>query len=614
MPPVAGLEHGHEKSQMRLLLFFAAVARLTTASYLRGAAPRSAGGPLFLNTTQAAPLTSTEAVSLISVELPSSADGNPMSSDHITSLVNSGLSSTSATIQTTPNDVSIAQGSLGSSSTRSVEPTHFGLPTITTGSPGFTSNSAEKPTNSVSVTTSQSMTYVESSIAESTARAEVTTSLRRPSSTPSDSQDSAGPASTHIPESSQPLSTPSVHFPANSLMPSSVYNTGPVTVSLSTTTNQETAGAPTLDSTPPRIVHSAATQNLMSSSLRTSGIVESSPSPLTGTTTSLPALTPKPQTAIHAVAIDSNATMQASQPPILSPTPTRIQGQENAAEDTTVAGTAASQTVRGSSTSRMSTASAITLTSGGANPTTILTEVASQTTLSGQIQASVTGLPSVILPGSSNSSSADSNLIQLGFLSQLNYVFVAQHLQAAAQIFQILPDALTQGTVTRSAVEITKLVPYDRLATTGYIATIAKLYYPKALVDQLQRDILNPNSDIYTRGGDVERNLTALIDPTIKITDDNGGIGCASATCDTNSAETASSSKGKGIAAGAVVGGAAFCGLVGLGLFQLYRRRGAARGVAWPFGKPRTGRLDGTRISRPINPVNSLGWNWLTPE
>lgn len=71
----------------------------------------------------------------------------------------------------------------------------------------------------------------------------------------------------------------------------------------------------------------------------------------------------------------------------------------------------------------------------------------------------------------------------------------------------MLPAALAQGTVQRSAIEVTKLVPYDRLATTGYITTIAKLYYPKALVDQLQRDILNPNSDIYTKGGDVEQNF-----------------------------------------------------------------------------------------------------------
>ncbi len=319
---------------------------------------------------------------------------------------------------------------------------------------------------------------------------------------------------------------------------------------------------------------------------------------------------------MHAVAIDVNTTVEGSLSTATPLTPPPAGVHVDVAENlTSVSSTMTSQTKQGSpSNSHPSTASVVTLSSGAAVPTTILTDAPSpiHSQSSGQVATPSQGLPHVILPNSLNNSPTDGNLIQLGFLFPLNYVFVSQHLQAAAQIFEVLPVALAHGTVQRSAVEVARLVPYDTQAMVGYIATVAKLYYPKASVDQLQRYILDPKSEIYTGGGDMQRNLTALIDPAIKITDDNGGMDCASQPCDASKG-TSSSSRQTGITAGAVVGGAAACGALGLGIFQLYRRRGSALAAAWPFGKQKK-RLTGTRISRPIDSVNSLGWNWLTDK
>ncbi|KAH8715404.1 Signaling mucin MSB2 [Beauveria bassiana] len=669
------------------------------AYHLREAAPRSAGGLLFPNTTQATLPPSTESASPTNVEIISSAaGGNPAiqpttSRDPTTMPITLGSSSTAATAPRNPSDLAIVQASPTSSSVHRVEPTDSDQLTVVRVSPGLTSNHAVEPTNSGDLTlmqgsSSSSSTYAtkppnsvqltvvrgspgltsnpaveptnsgdltvvrggpnpgsnsaagptpsknlalappalslsSNSVAEPAASTGVTTASYRSSSIHPGSVDKTGPASTttHKSEPSRPTTSAEISStlptkpPTHPLEPTSVYSALPNTLRQSSTDAPGSTWTPTLTSALSRTAHGTATQEAMSASRqdRASGSVGISLPPLTTTTVPLPATASKPQTAMHAVAIDASTTVDGIPLTATSLAPSRDGVPVNTAENLiTVGGTAASQTIQSSFTSRTSTASAVTLSRGGTTATTILTEAPSPTRdgPSGRLQTPVQGLPRVILPGSSITSS-DGSLIQLGFLFPLNYVFVSQHLQAAAQIFEVLPGALAHGTVQRSAVEVARLVPYDTRARVGYITTIAKLYYPKAFVDQLQTDILQPKSDIYTGGGDMQRNLTALIDPAIRITDDDGGMDCASQTCAAPSPGTPNSSKQTGITAGAVVGGAAFCGALGLGVFQLYRRRGSA---AWPFGKRKSGRLDGSRISRPMNSVNSLGWNWLMTE
>ncbi|PMB65613.1 Signaling mucin MSB2 [Beauveria bassiana] len=686
--------------------------RLTAASYLRDAAPRSSGGLLFLNTTRATLSTSTQSVSPTNVEIISSAaGGNPAvqpitSETPTTSLTRPGSSSIAVTAPTSPGGLIIVAGSLSSSSTHALEPTSSDALTVVRGSPGLTSSPAAEPVNSGDLTmvqgssnpgstpavgptssgdltttqgreglssthaaestTTDNLTTVQGgsglssdpavaptgvgasttaqtgpsssstyavrpttstdltatrptpslsrSAIAGTASTDLTRASYRPSSAQSESEGRPGPASTTTHKPAPSRSTTSAEI-VSTLPTETLADPQPSSASssLPTALGQATSGAPrstltlTLASAPSRTTHSTATHDATSPSRqdRASGSVSTSLPPWTAPTASLPTNASKPQTAVHAVAMDANTAVEVSSPTATSPTPSPDGVLVNIVENsTTVGGTVASQ-----STSRTSTASAVTLSRGGAAATTILTEAPSPTRDGppGQVQTPVQGLPRVILPGSSITPSSDGSLIQLGFLFPLNYVFVSQHLQAAAQIFEVLPGALAHGTVQRSAVEVAKLVPYDTQARVGYITTVAKLYYPKAFVGQLQTDILDPKSEIYTTGEDMQRNLTALIDPAIKITDDNGGMDCASQPCNTSR----SSSKQTGITAGAVVGGAAVCGVLGLGIFQLYRRRGLALAAAWPSGKQKN-RLTGTRISRPIDSVNSLGWNWLT--
>ncbi|KAK8140801.1 hypothetical protein G3M48_001850, partial [Beauveria asiatica] len=479
-----------------------------------------------------------------------------------------GLSSTHAAESTTSDHLTTVRGSSGLSSDPAVAPTSVGASTTAQASPSSSSTYAVRPQPTPSLSSS--------AIAEP-ASTDLTRASYRPSSAQSESEGRAGPASTTTRKPAPGRSTTSAEIvstwptetPADP-QPSSASS------ALPTTLGETTSGAPrststlTLASAPSRTTHSTATQDVTSPSRqdRASGSVSTSLPPWTAATASLPTNASKLQTAMHALAMDANTAVEGSSPTATSPTPSPDGVPVNIVENsTTVGGTVASQ-----STSRTSTASAVTLSRGGAAATTILTEAPSPTRdgPSGQVQTPVQGLPRVILPGSSITPSSDGSLIQLGFLFPLNYVFVSQHLQAAAQIFEVLPGALAHGTVQRSVVEVAKLVPYDTQARVGYITTVAKLYYPKAYVGQLQTDILDPKSEIYTRGEDMQRNLTALIDPAIKITDDDGGMDCASQPCDASP----SSSKQTGITAGAVVGGAAVCGVLGLGIFQLYRRRG----------------------------------------
>ncbi|XWW94407.1 hypothetical protein V2A60_002423 [Cordyceps javanica] len=692
---------------MKLLLYVAAITHPAAASFLRNAAPRSAGGLLFLNTTQAALSTSTMSVSPVI----SSAAGSSLTTQRTTTWppttppVRPGSSSTAVTAPTSPGDSTIVDSSFrskstpgaeptisdpstvilsslggtsspgrvpasssdsslgygssnpgsnpagepassadkpGSSSTHTLDPTTSGRPTAVRGSPDPGSDPVVAPTNAGDLTTTQASTSWSTYTVKPTTFAILTTTQPEsglssnpvagpastdattasyPSSVQPGSGDKAGPASTATHKPGLGWSTTGAEAvkptepPADRQSPS-VHSTSP------TALRQATSGVPsrtrtlTLASALSRTAHSTATADVTSRSRQdgASGSVSTSRTPWAATTALPPASASKPQTAMHAAASGANTTVDGSLLIATSPTTPPAGVHVNVAENlASNGGTVTSQTKQGSdSTRRTSTASAVTLSSGGAVPTTILTEAASPTRVRPSSAATpLQGLPRVILPNSARSST-DGNLIQLGFLFPLNYVFVSQHLQAAAQIFEVLPVALAHGTVQRGAIQVAKLVPYDTQATVGYIATVAKLHYPKASVDELQREILDPRSEIYTGGGDMQRNLTALIDPSIKITDDDGGMDCASPPCDA-SPGTSGSSKQTGITVGAVVGGAAACGVMGLGIFQLYRRRGSALATAWPFRKQKT-RLTVTRISRPVGSVNSLGWDWLTEK
>jgi hypothetical protein len=108
--------------------------------------------------------------------------------------------------------------------------------------------------------------------------------------------------------------------------------------------------------------------------------------------------------------------------------------------------------------------------------------------------------------------------VQVGFLFPLNYMFVSKNTDAAAQIFKLLPRALTDAAgLDAGKINITKLIPYDSRDRWGYVTTIARFAYPESLAQRLQMDISSPNSPIYTNENNLIRNLTAIINPKIGI-------------------------------------------------------------------------------------------------
>lgn len=200
-------------------------------------------------------------------------------------------------------------------------------------------------------------------------------------------------------------------------------------------------------------------------------------------------------------------------------------------------------------------------------------------------EALPTEIPKVILPDDPNKPAPEGTVpIQIGFLFPLNYEFVAKNTVAAAQIFKYLPQALsTAGGFSQDQVVVTKLVPYDTRGKWGYVTTLAKLYYPEALLDTLQMDLWAPNSKIYNSGNAIAEDLTAVINPKIDIfgnieeegpnkggkddDDSSGGGGDAF-----DSGSSGSSSSQKATTAGIAVGAIGLSAMYGAAMFIVARR------------------------------------------
>ncbi|CRK15235.1 hypothetical protein BN1708_011403 [Verticillium longisporum] len=129
-------------------------------------------------------------------------------------------------------------------------------------------------------------------------------------------------------------------------------------------------------------------------------------------------------------------------------------------------------------------------------------------------------LPKVIGPGDTENvvQPEGTVLLQVGFLYAENYEFVSKNPMAAAQLFTLLPIALTDGAgIDAGKVIVTSLVPYDTMPSLGYITTLARFWYPKSMVDQLRMDIKIPNSRLYNNPQQLIYNLTQNINPAIDI-------------------------------------------------------------------------------------------------
>jgi hypothetical protein len=238
-----------------------------------------------------------------------------------------------------------------------------------------------------------------------------------------------------------------------------------------------------------------------------------------------------------------------------------------------------------------------------------------------------------------------------------------------SQIFTYLPMGVSNGLdIPKREMVMQYLQPYNTLRANGYITTLAMAYIPSEQLDQLSVDILNPVSDLYTKGDASVKTLMSMVDPTVPLLagtqlDGNGtpinsaGGSAASPGDSQNGAPGADEGQSGGpvrptsvgIAVGAVCGAAVY----GVAMFLVarrYKKRRAAHqrsssvmsggqrrpdqttnlmsGARNSYGSrfPQAGTGRGSRnsdrsdesgsgpsgrtyISPPVMAENSLGWN-----
>lgn len=178
--------------------------------------------------------------------------------------------------------------------------------------------------------------------------------------------------------------------------------------------------------------------------------------------------------------------------------------------------------------------------------------------------------------------------IQIGFLFPLNYNFVANNTDAAAQIFSFLPQALgAVAGVSADKVPVNKLVPFDTRVDLGYITTLAKINYPKSSVDALKSALWEPSSVFYNNQMDIVRSLTAQVNPKIPLLANNddeglnfGGNGANNGAGNTNgggdsfqgSDSSSQTSKQKATTIGIAVGSLGIGVMYGAAMFIVARR------------------------------------------
>jgi len=169
-------------------------------------------------------------------------------------------------------------------------------------------------------------------------------------------------------------------------------------------------------------------------------------------------------------------------------------------------------------------------------PTTILVDPTSTTVSGGLAPTTATGIPTgyprAITPESGTlAQPPDTQLVQIGLLEGYNYPFVVANSKAAAQIFQILPEALGFAVgEDLDKIQMRKLIPLDTGSSMGFITTLAIVSFPNSLIESLRVYVKAPNSPLYNNPDTLTFNFTKQINPAIDITigaypDDASGSG-----------------------------------------------------------------------------------------
>lgn len=100
----------------------------------------------------------------------------------------------------------------------------------------------------------------------------------------------------------------------------------------------------------------------------------------------------------------------------------------------------------------------------------------------------------------------------------MNYPFIVSNSKAAAQIFQLLPTALSYaGGFPVEKVQMRKLIPLNTQQSLGYVTTLAIVTYPSNMVEALRMDVKIPSSPLYNHPEQLVYNLTQQINSAIDI-------------------------------------------------------------------------------------------------
>jgi hypothetical protein len=105
--------------------------------------------------------------------------------------------------------------------------------------------------------------------------------------------------------------------------------------------------------------------------------------------------------------------------------------------------------------------------------------------------------------------------VRIGFLQALNYPFVVEHSVTVAQIFQVLPIAISYALQVPNSLVITRSL--QPLTMSQYTATVAMVWIPQDQYDTLSVAVLAGNSRLYNQIDPTAQQLVKLIDPTIAL-------------------------------------------------------------------------------------------------
>jgi hypothetical protein len=171
----------------------------------------------------------------------------------------------------------------------------------------------------------------------------------------------------------------------------------------------------------------------------------------------------------------------------------------------------------------------------------------------------------------------------------LNYQFVVNNPLSSAQIFQYLPQGLSDGLGLRAdQVVMHSIVPLNTTAQLGFTTTLALAYIPQNMVSTLGLDLHIPTAPLYDNADPSVNTLVNYINPAIPLQPGSNLAGSAASGTGSGSAASSSAANGNsgvfntnsqntspkvtsataGIAFGAVGGAAAY----GAAMFLIARR------------------------------------------